>query len=79
MMTLCLIKEFIEQARSSKQVYHLRSPKQILQFLDEIGAFIMTQSFNHQQAELIVVHSDPQMLTDQPLPNFVGLSTTAKA
>ncbi|HTL89890.1 MAG TPA: cupin domain-containing protein [Leptolyngbya sp.] len=36
----------------------------------------MTQSLNPKQAELIVVHSDPQTLTDQPLPNFVGLSAT---
>jgi adenylate kinase family enzyme len=28
-------REFIEQARSTKQVHHLRSPKQIQQFLDE--------------------------------------------
>jgi adenylate kinase family enzyme len=28
-------REFIDQARSTKQVYHLRSPKQIQQFLDE--------------------------------------------
>jgi adenylate kinase family enzyme len=28
-------REFIEQARSTKQVYHLRSPQQIAQFLTE--------------------------------------------
>ncbi|NWF62382.1 MAG: hypothetical protein HXY43_24840 [Fischerella sp.] len=29
-------REFINQARSTKQVYHLRSPKQIKQFLEGI-------------------------------------------
>jgi hypothetical protein len=29
-------REFIEQARSTKQVYHLRSPKQIKQFLKHV-------------------------------------------
>jgi adenylate kinase family enzyme len=28
-------REFVAQARTTKQVYHLRSPKQIKQFLDE--------------------------------------------
>jgi adenylate kinase family enzyme len=30
-------RAFIEQARSTKQVHHLRSPKQIKQFLEETG------------------------------------------
>lgn len=36
----------------------------------------MTQSSNPKQAELIVVHSDPQTLTDHRLANFAGLSAT---
>jgi uncharacterized RmlC-like cupin family protein len=36
----------------------------------------MIKSINPQQNELTVVHSDPQLLNAQQLPNFVGLSAT---
>ncbi len=36
----------------------------------------MTQSINPKQTELVVVHPDPQTLTEHKLSNFVGLSAT---
>jgi uncharacterized RmlC-like cupin family protein len=36
----------------------------------------MTKSISPKQTELIVVHSDPQLLAEHKLSNFVGLSAT---